>query len=361
MASPPAGRPQDYWGGLDLLRFVAAVSVMLAHYSFAGALAGRTAPVGLDAIDAWTRYGYLGVHLFFVISGFVIARTAFATAPMAFFASRFARVFPTFLLCVPATALILAWLRPELFRLGWIDVLANLTFFPQLLGRTYIDGVYWTLSYEVIFYTWVLVLMRGGLLYRRLEWLVAAWLLLAGLNQLVLHTRILKMLLVTDYAPLFAAGLLLHRLARQGSPWCWPLLGAAALLAGANEWMHVGAAAAFDARWAALGAALSPALVGLGVLLPATGSFRRTCYWLGGLSYPLYLLHNEPGYLAINTLQGRVSGPVAVALTASGMIIVAGLLFRLEDPWRPRFRRAILNAARSLPFTALQRTTGRPR
>jgi peptidoglycan/LPS O-acetylase OafA/YrhL len=50
----------------------------------------------------WARYGFLGVPIFFIISGYVIAYSAERTAA-AFAIARVSRIYPTFLFCMTLT------------------------------------------------------------------------------------------------------------------------------------------------------------------------------------------------------------------------------------------------------------------
>jgi len=66
---------------LDLLRFIAAISVLLYHYTFMGyaenSIQGDyTSPIEYPMLAPFSQYTYLGVNLFFMISGFVILLSA---------------------------------------------------------------------------------------------------------------------------------------------------------------------------------------------------------------------------------------------------------------------------------------------
>src|ERR1700693_5963546 len=61
---------------LDLLRAIAVLAVLFYHYAFRGAAADGFTDISLPALVPLAKYGSLGVQLFFVISGFVIAYSA---------------------------------------------------------------------------------------------------------------------------------------------------------------------------------------------------------------------------------------------------------------------------------------------
>jgi len=93
---------------LDLLRFMAAFSVVMFHYSFRGAAGkpGNTfTTFNYAPLAGAARYGYLGVNLFFLISGFVILMSANGSSPRRFFISRFVRLYPAYWVCCSITFL----------------------------------------------------------------------------------------------------------------------------------------------------------------------------------------------------------------------------------------------------------------
>ena len=133
---------------LDLLRFLAALAVVIYHY-------GLPADVG-QPIARVTEFGFLGVQLFFMISGFVILWTATNKTPAEFVISRLSRLYPTFWVAVLLTAASLYVLRGT-FNPG--VVLANLTMVPGPLRQPMLDKVYWTLVIEIKFYGLILCLL----------------------------------------------------------------------------------------------------------------------------------------------------------------------------------------------------------
>src|SRR5260370_24825874 len=119
---------------------------------------GRT-PLSVDLTP-----GHFGVELFFIISGFVILMTMERKKSVLEFApSRFARLMPAFLASlVLATTLLILWPMPPLDTPTLRQFLANLTMAPSLFGEADIDPPYWTLTYGLVLYAFMALILRFG-------------------------------------------------------------------------------------------------------------------------------------------------------------------------------------------------------
>lgn len=137
---------------LDLLRFGAALLVLIGHFAFFGISAPEPTATGADRAFAelggvgW--FGWIGVQIFFVISGYVIAASAIATSWQTFAIKRAIRVFPALWVCsLVALAVRVAWGEP--LALTVPDFVRSIFLSPK---GPYIDGVVWTLVLEAVFY-----------------------------------------------------------------------------------------------------------------------------------------------------------------------------------------------------------------
>jgi peptidoglycan/LPS O-acetylase OafA/YrhL len=141
--------------GVDALRGVAALMVMLFHFTTRYDQKFTHIAEPLFAVP----WGYLGVNLFFMVSGFVIFMTLDRVSrPMDFLVSRFSRLYPAYWAAASLTFATLC-LFPEIGKsISLRNALGNGLMFEGLFGIPPIDGVYWTLEVELLFY-WSMFLL----------------------------------------------------------------------------------------------------------------------------------------------------------------------------------------------------------
>ncbi|MCY2978716.1 MAG: acyltransferase [Planctomycetota bacterium] len=156
---------------LDGLRGIAAIWVVLFH-----AHAGNHLNNLAEKLPAWIVWGvfelgHLGVAIFFVLSGFVIAHSLRDAEVDGRFLGRFMlrrsiRLDPPYFASI-ALVVGLAWLsariKQEPYSLPSTSVvIAHLCYVPGLLRLPLINDVYWTLCYEVQFYLVFCILLGLG-------------------------------------------------------------------------------------------------------------------------------------------------------------------------------------------------------
>lgn len=313
--------------GLDALRGVAAAAVMLYHYS---AWHRNASAVGLVPHGAavWFPYGRFGVELFFIISGFVIFMTLERTPSLYDFATaRFARLYPAFLASMLATIAVTSSLHYAREQVNIVQILANFSMFAQRFGEHDIDASYWTLWYELGFY---LLAAMCCLVMRWREpelpctaWLATEFLLreCAGATSM----QPIMQLTHTSFAHLFIIGIMLYRLhTGRGTPLTVPLLLSSIAMAlfgpplGSNWVTMIGYAGAV-AGLASL------------VWLATTryGGFLRSppLLFLGRISYPLYLAHQNAGDAVLAKLETAGINPnVAILITMALAVLAAWMI-----------------------------------
>ncbi|MET8610459.1 MULTISPECIES: acyltransferase family protein [Streptomyces] len=341
--APPAAAPRTSRAGggrlaaVDALRLLAAAGVAAYHYlgtptpHFWGTYdLTRTAPV----LHLLSRYGWLGVEAFFLISGFAICMSCWGRTPAQFAVSRIARLFPLYWTVVLAIVVV-AWIarlagqRPGA-PVDLRTTLGNLTMLPGPLGLRTTDGVAWTLWVEARFYLLMAVLLLIGLTYRRTIAFCLLWLTLAAIGR-ELHSSVMDEFLLTQYAGLFVAGMALYLMHRfgpnlllwllTGFAWCYTLT-----LLGDRVAEHTEPAARGGTPgWGICAAILTGFLLLLALSGPGPlGRLRwRALVYAGALTYPFYLVHQS---LGIPVVRGLLKAMPALGLVPA---IALGLCFSL--------------------------------
>ncbi|MDB5366024.1 MAG: acyltransferase [Rhodospirillales bacterium] len=309
---------------LDVFRGIAALWVAMYHDTLRYDEAFLHRPIPLKPfLD-----GTYGVQLFFMISGFVILMTLQRSRSWVDFAvHRFARLYPAYWLSVACACLLMAVAPlPNQFLSARL-VAANVTMAQRFLFQPDLDGVYWSLAVELAFYALMVgVLLRravGRILHICCGWLVvvACWraALASGLN---LPDRVGE-LLVIEFAQFFVCGIVFfdrwqHGRAGAGS---WKPIHLVLLLAAvAMQISQVG-------LFRTIPMLLFCAMFALAVSGRMSWIRRPFLVWLGGISYPLYLVHQMIGYRVIRFGDGfGLSRWIVVPLAIAASIAVASLV-----------------------------------
>jgi peptidoglycan/LPS O-acetylase OafA/YrhL len=305
-ASAPA---RDYLPVIDLLRFFAATFIMLYHFGYRSWRVNGESALAFPELLEWQvlQYAFLLVPLFLLISGFVIPISAEGRTAGAFARSRFLRLYPAFWLCCTITWIVTSLWGPTAVQSGPAVYAANMTMLHGFLHVKNLDSVYWTLTVELRFYTFIFLVLLVRR-FHQLTWFVAGWLLISLIDQFHYLPRG-DSLFVTTYAPLFSAGILFGQWYRGTLTRLGAVLLPAALIMGTARMMIY---AADDAQ--ATGMQTSPVAVAgvmmvFYVVFAAIASHRlrmqRAAAWapmMGGISYPLFVLHNFAGITLMSLL-----------------------------------------------------------
>jgi len=299
---------------IDLLRFLAALAVVFFHYAFRGYAADGRSDMPYPLLAPVAKYGYLGVELFFLISGFVILMTASRGSLRDFSISRFVRLYPAFWACCTLTYLAIGWLGNGRYSAGAVQYLVNMTMLSGFVGVPSIDGVYWSLFVELQFYAMVAAVLAIGRIQHAQWWLVL-W-LVATLALEVFPVARLRSLLLADYAAFFIAGAAAFLIwSRGASALRWALM---AVSLGIALHRSLASIPSFEAYYRTdLDAGVVAALVTsffVVMALVATGRMgvvaRMRWAGVGALTYPLYLLHQYIGYMIFNAAYPAINAHV---------------------------------------------------
>jgi peptidoglycan/LPS O-acetylase OafA/YrhL len=373
-----AGRQSKQIIGLDAARCLAALMVMAYHLGFwvwaaADAHPGYGGfPVSYSYLAPFTWFGWVGVEVFFVLSGFVIAYSAHGATAFGFFRSRVLRLVPAAWICATITLVFVAFagFAPD----GMLSALhawgRTLIFHP--LGA-WIDPSFWTLGIEISFYAVIFLLLALGQ-FHRVAWVIGAiglasaayWFARGGtalwpdlspqLTTLLrpggwLMERLLGLSLIR-HGCFFAIGVFLwlsmfgdvnrRRALLLAVFVCGGLIEIAATAVSQNQLSHHDFPPVVPCLvWLVLLSAIAASVFVNAAVVARWPSLVAPMRTLGLMTYPLYLLHQIIGFTILDAAHGLAPDGLLLVLTA--LLIVAlsyGVAAYLEPVLRQAFRRA---------------------
>jgi len=357
--APALGSGENFRPDVQALRAIAVGGVLLYHLW-----------------PNWLPGGFVGVDVFYVISGYLITqhlmREVAATGRISltrFWARRIRRLFPAaFTVLAACAALLLAFMPPLTWRENLQEIAASALYFENwLLGFHAVDYLasaesasivqhYWSLSVEEQFYiVWPLLLLGAVLVgerSKRIKGTTAAVIALAAITAISLMASVVA----TAQSPAFAffatytrawefglGGLVgLTQLPgwleqRQNlnavASWTGFALIAASMLLISEKLPFPGAIALLPTVGTALVLRSNP---DDGRWSPIKAVSHRFVQWVGDCSYSIYLWHWPLIIVAPWALQSPVGLPAKLVIFAATLAL-AGLSKRyIEDPIRTR-------------------------
>jgi len=301
---------------IDVLRGFSALLVVFYHVLRYREWANFD-PTGLGKL---ANLGWVGVDLFFVISGFVIGKTAMDAHHKGkpwrrdYFDRRLRRIVPLY---IATMALYLFLVNPDLLRLGWVSVYQvamHLGFVHNLWHETHgsANSPNWSVGLEMQFY--VLVAVCAPWLARTAGWKIfAIWVSIAIAwrygTTLALPPESSRPIIQFIYASQlpgvldeFVCGICIAKLMQMNAlQFTWRRFiawGASAITLLSLAWITIGTgnhyweSAITVVFWRTLVCAGFAALLACVVMLPLSGGWvMRPFRYLGEISYGIYLWH----------------------------------------------------------------------
>lgn len=310
---------------LDALRGLAALSVVLYHYTT------RYFKLFDPKFENYFEfnYGNMGVELFFILSGYVIFMSLNRTKnPIEFLYKRFLRLYPVYWICMIITFICVKSVGLEGREVSFSDFLVNFSMLQFGILIPSVDGVYWSLFHELMFYC-LMALLINLIKGRHLNYFIICWLLLSIINHFY-QIKVISVLLNLVYAPLFAAGICFYKLSINQNSKSNILMITFCFL----SYMLV-SEAHLD-RW------LYEVVIIFGFFiifyLNSIGKIKflavKPLIFLGKISYALYLIHQNIGYIILNYVYEHVMhNQILILVPISFSIILASIItIYLEKP-----------------------------
>ncbi len=286
-------------GSINTLRFIAAIFVVFYHFAFVF-YHSELSYVDIPLLRHLFQYGYLGVDLFFIISGFVISLSAEGRGAYGFLKSRIGRLYPVFWISAIVTSLFLMFGGHLIYsELSWSRFLTNMTMIPTIIWSKesidFLDGSYWTLAIEMKFYFIIFLLLIFNQ-FKRIEKISIIASVLILISAIFFNINVDSDLI---WLPNFIAGVLFYKIYKNGlNNWrIFALINTfiASLIFAANRapYLSVGYNTVFSSTTISLYILIFYILFLFISLNKIRISNNKYINILGLLTYPVYLLHQQ--------------------------------------------------------------------
>jgi len=345
---------------LDYGRFFAAISVIAFHYLFNGIHNGKISSITYipEVVDL-VKYGYLGVEFFFMISGYVIFFSAKNRSASQFAVSRAVRLYPAFWVAIVFTSSFAIFWGGEKMAVYPSLILTNFTMVSPAFGIDFVDGVYWTLLYELQFYFLILVLLIFGA-QKKLDYIFLLWPVFISI---AVHYEKDYLPYLGGYFCFFSAGAILAMMKERKNVFHYSSLLLVLYLCVSYS---IGKAPGLSE---AKGISYSELIIGGIVIMfftffiianSKTGS-NLNLYGsrlLGGLTYPIYLIHAHFGYMFISQFATEENKVLIYLLTIFIVLSVSYLIHILVEKkyanfWKIFFNRIVGKPIEWLNFKSM--------
>ncbi|MDD5039495.1 MAG: acyltransferase family protein [Dehalococcoidales bacterium] len=280
---------------------------------------------------------FLAYPFFLMISGY----TMFISAPdkglKDFVLSRMLRLYPVFWIAVTLTSVITFLIGNDRFHVTLIQYFANLTMLNQFIGVAPVDGAWWfmVLLLKFNFIIAVLILLK---LIKYQEHIAGIWLLIA-IGITFIKLPILSTFLVPDYASFIVAGIIFQSAKKRGwNLYKYILIVVSLLFSMYSRVLNI------DELQQRYHTTFS-IFVTCSIILVFFVSFylvtiRKQPIHLpnafilcGSATYPLYLIHQNIGYMIFNSLGGWVNKYVLLSGTIIIMILASLVIAKYMEPY----------------------------
>lgn len=140
---------------LDYIRGICCILVVLYHYTT------RYCEAFTDLNYSFSvPFGHMAVCSFFALSGFLCLYTGKEDISLvSYFKNKFIRLYPVFWVSMIITTLVCVFALPQVV-VSIKDFVLNLTMVPELFKAKSVDGAYWTLLRELVFYCFIAVVLK---------------------------------------------------------------------------------------------------------------------------------------------------------------------------------------------------------
>ena len=218
-------------------------------------------------------------------------------------------------------------------EISLLQVLINITMLQQFLGVQHVDGVYWSLTYELVFYFWVALLLA----FNKRHWLIPLMTLFSFfsiLSLFVLLPKILVNIFMLEWVYYFSGGILFYNIYSNNNKKVSTFLVLTSALI-AIVFSYKQAIGLSTYHTSDINPIVSCSIVFTFYLLfyflsttklKLSNKIGNIAENLGRLTYPLYLIHGTIGIIIFNVIGPYLPKEILLPLVIGLVTLFAWLI-----------------------------------
>lgn len=285
---------------IEALRGILILIIIFFHYTYRFSELFSIETINFFSLDKW---GIIGVSCFFIITGyFIVPKKSEEYDMKNFIIKKILRIYPSYVLCMTIIFISVKLFGLEGRETNFIDYLLNLTMINGIINTKYVDGAHWYLTYLVIFYIVVGIILK---LTKKSEVYLPIWLVVKDIikimTKFVPYTSIIYKLIGGNYVEFIIIGMALSNIIKVKDVNNYNIRDL--LKSKSVQWyllviiLCLLQIAIFNGKVIVVG--ISIFLIVLLIILlikPKEIKAFTILYFIGDISFILYLIHQNIGY-----------------------------------------------------------------
>ncbi|MFY7890699.1 MAG: acyltransferase family protein [Spirosomataceae bacterium] len=309
---------------VQMLRGLACLAVFFVHF-----FSEKNELPANNPLVIASNYGYLGVHVFFVISGFIIPYSMYQNAYkiqhfMQLWGRRMVRIELPYVVSIALVVILKYvgnWLyqRGQPLELDWNTVLLNIGYLNVFFGKEFVNHAYWTLFVELQFYLYIglvfPLLIHKNILVRNFSYVPFLALNYFWVGGLLLHSN-LPIFILGIFAFQFCVGVI-----KQTEMLVSMIICVLLTLYWQHQVLHL--PEAYPIMYASIFAV---------IFIFAARFKSKVLNFLGKISFSMYLIHVPVSVFIIPLFINHIHNPTYLIIyrfLVLGVVIGASYLFYL--------------------------------
>jgi peptidoglycan/LPS O-acetylase OafA/YrhL len=308
--------------------------VISFHYFSNGISNGTVTSIELTPFSDIAKYGYLGVQLFFGVSGYLILMSTTNRSAWQFAKGRIKRIYPLYWMAIILITAITFLPTLSKTHPGFWQFLASSTMFPTAFNQGWVDGAHWFMLVEIQLYVFIFAVLKVGA-GKYLPTIFPIWSIVIFIWYLFELNRFSIWYLYGPFS-FICGGAIIYSIKQ----WGWTPLRAAGLITavGGGLYSRVGS---LDKLSEIRNTQYSDKVVTVIVLfifglllltlLPKVSNIHIPgAVFFGAITYPLFLIHGRLGYMALERFANEQNKYFVYLILVILAIIIAYLMLQLD-------------------------------